>query len=137
MTTAPDEELQVLMFSTLSSDPAVSDLVSGVYDRVPESPFGTKQAYINFGPSSFTPDDADCIVSGEHSFQVDVWSRHVGQVNCKRICSAIRDCLHYATLSLTDNALVEIRLSLQRIMSDPDGLTTHGAMQFTVTIEEM
>lgn len=136
MAKSPEFELQELLYSTLSSDQTVSSLVHGVYDRVPPSPWGDEDGYISFGPSTFTPDDADCVVSGEHSVQIDVWSRRVGQKHCKMVCSAIRNCLHDADLSLSVNALVDIRLVLQRIMTDPDGVTTHAAMQFLVMIEE-
>ncbi len=131
----PGEELQRLLYTTLKADAGVMALVDGVYDRVPDNPWGTKLAYISFGPSDMVPEDPECIEGEEHNFQLDIWSRAVGRVHCKNVCAAVKKALHLAALELTTNALVEVRLTLQRIMTDPDGLTTHGAMQFTASIE--
>lgn len=131
----PGEELQRLIYSTLKADTAVMALIDGVYDDVPDNPFGVRKAYVSFGPSDMVPEDPDCIEGETHSFQLDVWSREVGFVACKKICAAVKRCLHLADLTLTDNALVEIRLELQRVFRDPDGLTSHGAMQFVASVE--
>ena len=136
MTTPADLELQGLIVTTLKASDDVMALVDGVYDRPPASPFGTKQAYISMGPSDLQPDDADCIDGETHTIQIDVWSRTPGQVACKRICGAVKAALHDQDLELTENALVQMTLTFQQVFGDPDGLTTHGAMQFTAMAEE-
>lgn len=130
-------ELQKLIFDTLKADAAVMAIANGVYDRVPASPYGVKTAYISFGPSDVVDDSADCISSGEHTFQVDAWSKAVGQVECKRLVDAIKDALHERELSLTENALAEIRVDFRRVFVDPDGLTSHGVVTVTASIEEL
>ena len=134
--TSPALEIQGLFYDTLKASATVMALINGVYDKVPESPWGTKLAYISFGPMDAIIDDADCVAGEEHSVQLDVWSRKPGKVACKEICSAVKGALHQADITLTDNALVEIELQLYRVLSDPDGLTTHGVMQFRVAVEE-
>ncbi|RVN04651.1 DUF3168 domain-containing protein [Sinorhizobium meliloti] len=129
-------ELQKLIFDTLKADAAVMAIANGVYDRVPSSPYGTRTAYISFGPSDVVDDGADCIDAGIYTFQVDVWSIAVGQVECKRLVDAIKDALHERDLQLTENALAEIRVDFRRILKDPDGLTTHGVVTVTASIEE-
>lgn len=133
--TSPSLEVQGLIYDTLKASSAVMALINGVYDRVPAEPWGATLAYISFGPSDIVIDDADCIDGEEHTVQLDVWSRMPGKVECKRICDAVKAALHQAAIELTDNALVEIELQLCRVFSDPDGLTTHGAMQFRVAVE--
>lgn len=130
-------ELQKLIFDTLKADLAVMAIANGVYDNVPASPYGTKNAYVSFGPTDVVDDSADCISSGEHTFQVDCWSKAVGQVECKRLVDAVKDALHERNLVLTENALVEIRVDFRRVFKDPDGLTTHGVVTVTAFIEEL
>lgn len=146
MTISPSLEIQGLIVATLKADAAVSSLVNGVFDVPPQdantglptdAAWGAKLAYISLGPTDINTDDADCILGEEHNVQIDVWSRTVGSVGCKKICDAVKRALHERDdLALADNALVEIQLTQYQIMRDPDGETAHGAMQFTVTIEE-
>ncbi|MGO6737123.1 DUF3168 domain-containing protein [Rhizobium ruizarguesonis] len=129
-------ELQKLLYDTLRATTAIMALVGGVYDRVPADPYNGKTAYISFGPSDVVDDSADCSVSGTHSFQVDVWSKAVGQVEAKNIVDLIYRTLHEAELVLSVNALAEIRVDFRRVFTDSDGLTTHGVASVTASIEE-
>lgn len=129
-------ELQKLIYDTLRANTPVMALAGGVYDRVPTDAYKGKTAFISFGPSDVVDDGADCIASGEHTFQLDVWSKAVGQVEAKRLVDLIHKALHEQELSLADNALVEIRVDFRRVFLDPDGLTTHGVASVTALIEE-
>lgn len=133
--TSPAHELQVLLYNTLKDDTGVKALVDGVHDTVPDSPFGVKEAYISFGAMDMAPDEADCIDGEEHTVQIDVWSRRVGQPHCKNICHAVKKALHKRALQLPNHTLADIELILERVFRDPDGVTIHGAMQFRVAIE--
>jgi hypothetical protein len=129
-------DLQKLLYDTLRATTAIMALVGGVYDRVPADPYNGKNAYVSFGPSDVVDDSADCSVSGTHSFQVDVWSKAVGQVEAKNIVDLIYRTLHEAELVLSVNALAEIRVDFRRVFTDSDGLTTHGVVSVTASIEE-
>ncbi|MBB3396873.1 DUF3168 domain-containing protein [Rhizobium sp. BK060] len=132
----PSVELQKLLYDTLRATPEIMAVVGGVYDRVPPSPYGTKNAYISFGPSDVVDDSADCSISGAHTFQIDVWSKEVGQVEAKAIVDLVFRALHEQELTMTDNALAEIRVDFRRVFTDRDGLTTHGVVSVTASIEE-
>lgn len=136
MADGPQAELQKLLFTTLTTNGQVMALAGGVYDRVPADPYKAKTAYVSFGPSDVVDDGADCIISGEHTFQLDVWSKAVGQVEAKRIVDLIYKALHEQELQLTENALAEIRVDFRRVFVDPDGLTSHGVVTVTASIEE-
>lgn len=133
--TAPGYELQVLIVATLKADAAIMTLVNGVYDTPPADPWGTKKAYISVGPTDVLTDDADCIDGEEHNIQLDIWSRAVGAVECKKICAAVKASLHNAAIELTDNALCGISVDSYRTFRDPDGLTTHGIVPVVAVIE--
>lgn len=128
--------LQKLIFDTVTADAGVMALVNGVYDHVPKSPWGETKAYVSFGPSDVIDDDADCIAAGEHTFQIDCWSRGVGKVGCRRIVDAVKDALHARDLALPDHGLVELRVTMRRVFDDPDGRTAHGVVTVAAMIEE-
>lgn len=130
------EDLQRLVFATLTGNGAIMAIANGVYDSVPTDPFGEKTAYISFGPTDSIEDDADCITGVETTMQIDIWSRAVGALECKTLTDFVRRALHRKSLQLTEHALVDTWVTLTRVFRDPDGLTTHGVAQVTCMIEE-
>ncbi|MGG7534680.1 DUF3168 domain-containing protein [Rhizobium sp. 12,4] len=136
MAEAPQTELQKLVYDTLRLNSDIAGLVGGVYDNVPADPFKTKTAYISFGPSDTVEDGADCVTSGLHTLQIDIWSKAVGQVEAKRLIHFVTKALHLQDLLLTDNALAEIMVEFSRVFTDADGLTTHGIVSVTASIQE-
>ncbi|BCH32637.1 hypothetical protein MesoLjLc_45670 [Mesorhizobium sp. L-8-10] len=132
--------LQKAVFDALRADPAVSGLIAGrVYDRVPADSQGNVTAtfpYVSFGPYDFVSDDAECIDAGEHTLQVDVWSRAVGRVEAKQVTDAVRLALHSHEADLGVYALVEMRVDFTQVIGDPDGLTSHGIVRIVAMIEE-
>ncbi|MER9135117.1 DUF3168 domain-containing protein [Mesorhizobium sp. M0830] len=131
-------DLQDLILNTLKADAPLMALINGVWDQPPSTAFAEpKQAYISFGPHDYVEDDDGCIVSGEHTFQLDAWSRLVGFPACKQIGDRVKAVLHEANLTMpTENALVEIRVPAIRYVRDSDGLTSHGIITVTALIEE-
>jgi len=130
------EELQRLLVATLKGDAPIMAIANNVYDQIPTSPFGSKTAYISLGPVDSVEDDADCITGVSVTAQLDIWSRAVGSLECKNLTDLVRKKLHRASLALSDNALVDIRVTLTRVFRDPDGITTHGVIQVTTMVEE-
>jgi hypothetical protein len=131
-------EVQKLIRDTLLADTTVMSMVNGIWDDVSDSnPFAEpKEAYITIGPSDVVSDDADCIMGGEITFQLDAWSRTQGKVGCRKIVDAMKVALHGKDLDLTNNALVEIRVDFRRVIDDLDGITKHGLVMVTTLIEE-
>ena len=129
------KELQGLLYATLKADSDVMALAGGVYDHVPANEYGTKTAYVSFGPVSANEDDAECITGIEASIQLDCWSKAVGAVECKALVGAVRKALHRKSLTLTDNALVDIWVPATRVFPDPSGVT-HGVVTVSCMIEE-
>jgi hypothetical protein len=132
--TEPLLELQGAIVGRLKGDsPPIAG--SRIYDRVPTEPQPTFP-YVSLGPSDAISDDAECLTSYEVTLQLDVWSRAIGFPEVKTLAGQVRDALHGAELSLTDNALVSIEHRQTRILRDPDGLTSHAALTFTALIEQ-
>jgi uncharacterized protein DUF3168 len=130
-----DLELQGAIVQALKADPAVAALVGPrVYDTVPSNP-PPQFPYISYGPSDMLEDDYDCITGQDISVQINAWSRAVGFPEVKRISDAVRAALHDADLQLAVNALVMIEHRQSRTMRDPDGLTSHAALDFAAWVE--
>jgi hypothetical protein len=134
--TSSSAELQKLVFATLKANAAIMDIAHDVYDRVPASPFGTRSAYISFGPEDAREDDAEGISGREVTLQIDIWSRAPGFVECKRLTDLVRRALHHTSLEMADNALADMFVELTRVFRDGDGVTSHGVVQVTALIEE-
>lgn len=103
-----------------------------VYDRVP---IDATYPYISIGPTQTIADDAECIEGFEVFQQIDVWSQKPGFPEEKEIAGAARRAIHRIDLSLEGFALVEIEHRVTRHMRDPDGLTSHAAIEFRAMVE--
>ena len=131
------KDLWVAVRQELITDIAVMALVNDVFDKVPDSPWGEKEAYISRGPFYGIADDADCVDGQEITVQIDIWSRRPDRWSMDDMVDAVRAALHEKDLDLSASALVGLRVSLWRIMDDPDPLTVHGVVQLTALVEEI
>lgn len=135
MTEDASYELQRAIYAALIADPAVSALVGDrVYDRVPAD---VVFPYISFGPEQELPENADCIDASEIFVQLDFWSQDPGKREAKRGAKAIKAALEESALHLSENALTYFEFDGRRIMTDPDGLTSHAAVTFRAGVENL
>jgi len=131
--TSASLELQGAIVTRLKAVSAVTALIGQrVYDKVP-SP--VTFPYVSFGPSDELSDDAECIKADEITFQIDAWSRADGFPEVKAISRAVRDALHDYNFTLTVNAPVSFEHRTTRVFRDPDGLTSHAAIEFRAIVE--
>lgn len=130
---SPALELQAAIVAALKSDPAIGALVNGVYDRVPENPWGAANGYISLGPEDTISDEAGCVALDNVSVQIDVWSRRVGRVHCKQVLHEVRRIIR--GLATEENPIVSRSDPFQQIARDPDGLTTHGFLRYEFEME--
>ena len=138
--TSPTLELQGAIVAALKGSAEVTALAGArVYDHVPRTTAGDVSAGFPFvalsGWQEIT-EDADCIDGCEIFVTIDVWSRGVGMPEAHRLATAVKDALHNVALDLTDNALVLISHDNTRTGRDPDGLTTHAALDFRAFVEQ-
>lgn len=130
-------QLWDMVYGALKADSAVMSLVDDIYDKVPEEAWkAPRLAFISRGPFFGVPDDADCISGQEVTIQIDVWSRRPNRWSCDDIVDAVRRVFHRASFDLPQGALCDVRVTLWRVIDDPDPLTTHGVVQITATVEE-
>lgn len=137
-------DLQRIVFDRLKTDTNITALVAArIYDHVPARA-GTEGKniapdfpYISFGASSATDDDAEGLIAGEFSLQIDIWSQHTGsKKEAYKIVDAVKKSLHHYDVDMGVNALADMRVVLRRVIDDPDGVTSHGIVQIEAMIEE-
>lgn len=127
--------LQDAILAALKNDAEVQALVGArIWDRAPDK---AAFPHITFGPSDIVPEDYECISARVETVQIDIWSRDQGKKwPCKRIVDAVKGALHRHTADLGDHALASLRVTLARVVDDPDGITVHGIVTCEATVEE-
>lgn len=121
------------VFDTLNSASAVTSLVTGVFDHVPQ---GTAYPYIEIGElieNEHNTDDTNGVVA---SITIHTWSRLQGRKETNSILEAIYNALHRATLTKSGNNFLSIDFVSSRSFTDADGRTRHGVIEFNIIVME-
>lgn len=122
--------LQKSIFDVLS---AASVAGGRIYDKSGPTAINP---YVSFGPSDETEDDADCIEGSTVSQQLDVWSTYSGGFKeAREIAAQIKALLHRQNIVMTGARLVEVTVPSIRFLRDPDGITSHAAIEVRALIE--
>lgn len=109
----------------------VPELGGRVYDRAVEA---TPYPYVTLGAGYWTPDDAECIPARAHTVQVDIW----GGGN-KGLVEDIADDVASALDGWSDTdtlTMHPLRVTLTRVMDDPQPGVVHGVVQVEAEIED-
>lgn len=131
----PSEDLQKVIYDALVADAAVSDVVDvRVFDGRPE---GGDFPCVTFGSSDYLLDDMDGIDGREETLQLDCWVRDGGRLRpAKALADKVRAALHEQAFSMPNHALANLQVEAVRAFMDADGLTGHGIVTVTATVEE-
>lgn len=125
--------LQFAVHAKLKADAALIALIGGrVFDQVPDD---VGFPYISYGPTTGTPNEADCFEGEDIAFQIDIWSRQSSRAEAARIGAAVKMALHRKDLTITDGDVVLVRATFSQIIEDPDGRTFHGMLRFEAMTE--
>jgi hypothetical protein len=100
------------------------------YDIVPSTSDPFPRITVGEGQSIYDP--ADCYDGTESNIDVHVWSRQVGFPEAKNLASGVRTALNEQLLMLEGHEMSLMQLTQATFLRDPDGITSHVAMQFRV-----
>lgn len=133
--TYPAENLQRALYEKITGDAGLRAAMGGTaraYDRVPENHVFP---YVTIGEGDFTDDSDSCEANRYEVFVVlQVWSRVVGNIECKRIAGALRAAI-LGGITVTDwNVKVNHCQSIVH-STDPDGVTSRTRVNFRFIIE--
>ena len=119
--------LQQTVFTALDQSSTLQNLVTDVYDFVPES---TAFPYVKIGEQTMVDDGTKDKKGSDFTIEVHTFSRYRGSVEIKNIMSVVYDILHESSLSVSGASLVNMRFEFSDIIKENDGLTTHGVQRF-------
>jgi len=123
--------LQQTVFTALDQSSTLQNLVTDVYDFVPES---TAFPYVKIGEQTMVDDGTKDKKGSDFTLEVHTFSRYRGSVEIKNIMSVVYDILHESSLSVSGASLVNMRFEFSDIIKENDGLTTHGVQRFRVFV---
>lgn len=132
---SPSEDLQKAVYDFLTGDADISAIIgSRVYDGVPDD---ATAPFVAFGASDFVDAGANCIDGIMETLQLDVICENQSRLrDCKALTWLIMSKLRDATLTLATHALADLQVSVSVVRPDPDGITAHGILQVSASIEE-
>lgn len=122
----PALALQGAIVSRLKADQQIQTLVGNrVHDRVPAD---ATFPYVAVGDMQSIDAGADCVDALDVIVTIHAWSRAVGQIECKRVASAVRAALHEADLVVPGFQFLDVLHQDTRHVGDPDGITSHAVI---------
>lgn len=130
--TAPLTEAMRAVHAALTGDAPLMVMVQGVHSRVSDC---EEFPYVSYFAVDTLEDDADCIDGSRHTLQIDIWSRSVSPAETWDIEHEVRRVLSDLEVDLPTHALAFVHFESARDVGDPDGLTHHRVLTFTMAVE--
>jgi len=124
-------ELQKSIFNALDGDSTLQNLVTDVYDFVPEN---TAFPYVKVGEETSLDNGTKTLQGNEHTLVIHTFSRYRGSKEVKEIMSRIYTLLHESSLSVTGASLVNLRFEFSDVIKENDGFTSHGLQRFRAIV---
>jgi hypothetical protein len=120
--------LQNYMRLALGNYPPLQALIGQrIFDRVPRN---GDFPYLTLGLAQGIDQTIQCLVNWDAIAEVHVWSRAVGFPEGKAIAVACDDALANRYPVLAGMFTGWFEATGQRWLNDPDGLTTHGVLEY-------
>jgi len=124
-------ELQKSIFNALDGDSTLQNLVTDVYDFVPEN---TAFPYVKVGEETSIDNGTKTLQGNEHTLVIHTFSRYRGSKEVKEIMSRIYALLHESSLSVSGASLVILRFEFSDVIKENDGFTSHGLQRFRAVV---
>lgn len=134
--------LQQAVFSRMAGFTALTSQLSGdgIYSRKPQDVQPEDDAsfpYITFDLPSILPWDTDDTDGAQAILRVHVWSRSQSALVLSGIMDSVYDCLHKFQIVISGANTVDCMFVDGQTLEDPDGVTTHGVVDFRITYDDI
>lgn len=130
-------EVQQAIYEALAADWALSDIINGVYDTVPD---GAPLPLITIGEFTSVDDSTMSIPGQNHTVTIHSWSEGESRLELKTIMAEVIRILHDQEITLGGSPqihhLINIRWEFSETFKDPDGRTLHGVQRFRIVTDE-
>ncbi|ABL68481.1 hypothetical protein Pden_0367 [Paracoccus denitrificans PD1222] len=94
----------------------------------------TPYPYATLGPSYWVDDISECILARDVTLQIDLWDSQVNKGRLEDLTDDVATALR--GWSDTDALTMHpMRVTLARVMDDPDGVSVHGVVQVEALVE--
>lgn len=125
--------LQKALYETLTGDVTLMDLITDIYDRVPDA---ADFPYVTVGSLRARDWSSKTHTGMEYTVQINVWSREGGRKESADIMGRIYTLLHDQPLTVEGQTLISIRFVSSDILLEKDGWSYHGILQFTALLQD-
>ncbi|MCM3425558.1 DUF3168 domain-containing protein [Bacillus paralicheniformis] len=125
-------ELQKALYDRLSTDAALNEKITGVYDNPnKDTPF----PYVVIGEDTSTPFETKTSFGENITTVIHAWSRAPdGKREAKEILSLVLQALSKAPLEIEGFTFLDMRLQNAAVITDIDGITQHGILRLRLYI---
>ncbi len=136
----PERALQAALLARLRAEPLLQPVLGAaprVYDEPPPDPV---HPFVTVGRSHSQPwgGGSEAEAEGtEHVVTLTCVSRYGGAEEAKAVAGLVRATLHGAALSLTDHALVNLRVSYVDVFRASDWRSTYGVVRLRAVTEPL
>ncbi|MER7963607.1 DUF3168 domain-containing protein [Streptomyces ardesiacus] len=132
---APMLPVQTAIYGRLKNDAALSGMISGVYDYVPEE---AAYPFVVIGEALETPDNRHGGFGRETVVTLHVWSRYQGYAQVLRIGARVTALLDHQPLTLPGLDWIATRFEFSQTLTDPEppGDIRHLVLRYRVVTEQ-
>jgi hypothetical protein len=127
--------LQQAVFAALCASDDIKDLVDDPPRIFDTPPRGAAFPYIVIGDDTESDWSTATEDGSEHALAIHIWSRADGHKEAKLVADTVRDALDGAALSVTGQALIDIRYLETTFTRESDGETIHAVLRFRAVLE--
>lgn len=124
--------VQSAVYSALTSNTSLMNLISGVYDYVED---GETFPYVTIGEAIHSEWDTNTELGETVSLTVHSWSRYRSRAEVKQIQGAVFNALNRTNLTYAGFTFMNCSRTGSQSFRDSDGLTIHGVQTFEITLE--
>lgn len=125
--------VQVAVYETLTDDPTLMGLITGVFDEVPE---GQPLPYVVIGEAVEQPDNHHGGFGRETVETLHIWSGHRGFSEAQTIAARAIALLDHQALDVTGQHHIATRYEFAQTLTDPDPHLRHLVLRFRIVTEQ-
>ncbi|WP_441268682.1 DUF3168 domain-containing protein [Bradyrhizobium sp. 215_C5_N1_1] len=128
--TDPAADLRAALEAKLKATPALTALIGDrIYDRVPAKP---DYPLVTIGNMQVIPESADGVDAAETSVTIHVWDQFKQADKSRKVGGVVVSALHEEELRTVDSGTQSVLLESASYLRDPDGVTNHAVLTFSI-----
>jgi hypothetical protein len=119
--------LQQAIYASLSAHLPLITEITGIYDAPPQD---AVFPYITIGDDIVSDASAKAMIATDHRLVLHIWARGPGKAQVKQLLQRVQDALESQPPVPSGFMLGWLRFLQSTVLTDADGLTQHGVLEF-------